>query len=162
MGLSRFADNDLGPPSLKGFESADCVLHRLAEELYSIVYPAISTWGVIRGLMAGNETGWSLPLLSDFHEGLSSPKREVREVLSEAMPNVSRSLSVPRVNKSWKAMSYFSKVDQDDIDRMRSQYQISDDIVLRVPDSDERACCPKFDDVAFYEADFQVGLRFPL
>ncbi len=102
MGLSRFTDNDLGPPSLEGFESTDCVLHWLAEELYSIVYPAISMWGVIRGLMAVNETEWSLPLLSDFHEGLSSSEKEVREVSSEVTPSVSGSLSVPRVNKSWK------------------------------------------------------------
>ena len=43
VGVSRFANNDLGPPSLKGFVSTDSVLHRLAAELYSIMYPAIST-----------------------------------------------------------------------------------------------------------------------
>ena len=43
MGVSRFAESDLGPPPLEGFVSSDRVLHRLAAELYSIVYPAIST-----------------------------------------------------------------------------------------------------------------------
>jgi hypothetical protein len=62
VGVSRFADNDLGSPSLEGFVSPDGVLHRLVAELYSIVYPTVSTWGVIRGLMAANETEWSLPL----------------------------------------------------------------------------------------------------
>ena len=81
---------------------------------------------------------------------------------SEATISVSGSLNVSRVNRSWKTMSYFSKIDQDDIDRMRSRYQIPDDIVLRIPDLDERAGCLKFDDVAFYVVDFQAGLRFPL
>jgi hypothetical protein len=43
VGVSRFANNDLGSPSLEGFVSPDGVLHRLAAELYSIVYPTIST-----------------------------------------------------------------------------------------------------------------------
>jgi hypothetical protein len=42
-------------------------------------------------------------------------------------------------------------------------YQIPDDVVLRIPDPDKRACCPKFEgDVAFYEVDFQAGVCFPL
>jgi hypothetical protein len=60
-------------------------------------------------------------------------------------------------------LSYFSKINQDDIDRIRRRYQIPDDVVLRIPDSDERACCPKYEgDVAFYEADLRAGLRFPM
>jgi hypothetical protein len=43
VGVSRFVDNDLGLPPLEGFVSPDSVLHRLVTELYSIVYPAIST-----------------------------------------------------------------------------------------------------------------------
>ena len=42
------------------------------------------------------------------------------------------------------------------------RYQILDDVVLRIPDPNERACSSKYDDVAFYEADFNAGLRFPL
>jgi hypothetical protein len=60
-------------------------------------------------------------------------------------------------------MSYFSKVNQEDINRMRTRYQIPDDVVLRIPDPDERSCCPKYEgDIAFYEVDFQAGIRFPL
>ena len=97
VGVSRFADNDLGSPPLEGFVSIDSVLHRLAAELYSIVYPTISTWGVIRGLMAANETEWSLPLSNKLPEGLSNklheglsnelPEGEAREVSSEATPS---------------------------------------------------------------------------
>jgi hypothetical protein len=46
---------------------------------------------------------------------------------------------------------------------MRARYQIPNDVVLRIPNPDERACCPKFEgDVAFYKVDFQAGIRFPL
>jgi hypothetical protein len=145
--------------------SSDSVLHRLAAELYSIVYPAISTWEVIRGRMAANETEWSLPLSDELPEGLSDefPEGKAREVLSKVTPSTSGSRPVSRVNRSWKAMTYFNKVDQDDINRMRTRYQIPDDVFLRIPDPDERACCPKYEgDVAFYEVDFQASLRFPL
>uniref|UniRef100_A0A2N9FSN6 Uncharacterized protein n=1 Tax=Fagus sylvatica TaxID=28930 RepID=A0A2N9FSN6_FAGSY len=41
--------------------------------------------------------------------------------------------------------------------------EIPDDIVLRIPDPDERACCSKYEgDVAFYEVDFQAVVHFPL
>ena len=162
VGVSRFADSNLGPPSPEGFVSADCVLHPLAVELYSIVYPIVSTWGVIRNLMASDEAEWPLLLSEELPEGLSSLERGVKEVSSEATPNVSSSSHLPRVEKSWVTLTYFSKIEEDDMTRMRAQYQIPDDVVLWNPDLDERACYPKFDDMAFYEVGFQVGLRFPL
>uniref|UniRef100_A0A2N9I6A0 RNA-directed DNA polymerase n=1 Tax=Fagus sylvatica TaxID=28930 RepID=A0A2N9I6A0_FAGSY len=45
-----------------------------------------------------------------------------------------------------------------ELERIRDRYQIPDDIALHIPDLDERACSSKFDDVTFYEADFQAGL----
>uniref|UniRef100_A0A2N9EXQ6 Uncharacterized protein n=1 Tax=Fagus sylvatica TaxID=28930 RepID=A0A2N9EXQ6_FAGSY len=165
VGFSRFAESDLGLPPLEGFVSSDSVLHRLSAELYSIVYPAISTWEVIRSRMAANEAEWSLPLSDELPEGLSDelPVGEAREVSSKATPSTLGSRPLPRVNRSWKTMSYFSKVNQEDINRMRGRYQIPDDVVLRIPDPDERACCPKYEgDVMFYEVDFQAGLRFPM
>ena len=113
--------------------------------------------------MAANEAEWSLLLSNELPEGLSSLEREAREVSFEATPNVSGSRHVSEVSGSWKAMSYFSKIDQEDINRMRARYQIPDDIILRIPNPDERACCPKHKgDVAFYEVDFQAGICFPL
>ena len=157
VGVSRFAESNLGLPPLEGFVSSDSVLHRLAAELHSIVYPALSTWEAVRNRMVANETEWSLPLSDEL------PAGEMREVLSETTPSTSGSRPLPRVNRSWKALSYFSKISQEDIDRMRGRYQIPDDVVLRIPDSDERACCSKYKgDVVFYEADFQAGLRFPM
>ena len=60
--------------------------------------------------MAANETEWPLPLSNELPEGLSSLKREPREVSSEATPSPSRPRPVSRVDRSWKAMSYFSKI----------------------------------------------------
>jgi hypothetical protein len=142
------------------------VLHRLAAELYSIVHPALTTWEAVRNRMAANEAEWSLPLSEELPEGLSdeSDGGEVGRASSDAVPSTSGSRQPPRVNRSWKALSFFSKIRRDeDIDRIRRRYQIPDDVVLRIPDSDERACCPKYEgDVAFYEADFKAGLRFPV
>ena len=79
------------------------------------------------------------------------------------VPSTSGTRQSTRVDRSWKALSYFSTVTQDDIDRMRRRYQIPDDVVLRIPDSEERACCPKYEsDVTFYEVDLRAGLRFPM
>ena len=165
MGVSRFAKNGLGPPPIEGFVSPDSVLHRLSAELYSVIYPSISTWEAIRDRMTTNEAEWSLPLSEELPEGLSdeSAERVAREVSSEATPSTSGSRQLPRVDRSWKALSFFSKIKQDDIDRIRHRYQIPDDVVLRIPDSDEKAYCPKYEgDVVFYEVDLRAGLRFPM
>uniref|UniRef100_A0A2N9GGF3 Uncharacterized protein n=1 Tax=Fagus sylvatica TaxID=28930 RepID=A0A2N9GGF3_FAGSY len=165
VGVSRFAKNGLGPPLIEGFASPDSVLHRLSAEFYSVIYPSISTWEAIRDRMAANEAEWSLPLSEELPEGLSdeSAGRVAREVSSEATLSTSGSRQLPKVDRSWKALSFFSKTNQDDIDRIRRRYQIPDDVVLRIPNSDERACCPKYEgDVAFYEADLRAGLRFPM
>uniref|UniRef100_A0A2N9G7Y4 Uncharacterized protein n=1 Tax=Fagus sylvatica TaxID=28930 RepID=A0A2N9G7Y4_FAGSY len=149
VGVSRFAEGSLGPPPLEGYVSSDSVLHRLAAELYSIVYPALSTWEAVRSRMAANETEWSLPLSEELPEGLSdeSAGRVAGDLSSDAVPSTSGSRQQPRVDRSWKAMSFFSKIRRDeDIDRIRRRYQIPDDVVLRIPDSDERACCPKYED----------------
>jgi hypothetical protein len=165
VGVSRFTENNLGPPPLEGYVSSDSVLHRLAAKLYSIVCPALSSWEGIRNRMAANEAEWSLPLSEELPEGLSdeSPGRVTKGDSSEAVPSTSGTRQSTRVDRSWKALSYFSKVTQDDIDRMRRRYQIPDDVVLRIPDFDERACSPKYEgDVTFYEADLRAGLRFPM
>ena len=163
--MSRFAENGLGPPSIEGFVSPDSVLHRLSAELYSVICPVINTWEAVRNRMAANEAEWPLPLSEELPEGLSDESNEgvTRKVSSEAVPSTSGSRPLPRVDRSWKAMSYFSKFRQDDVDRIRRRYQIPDDVVIRIPDPDERACCPKYEgDVAFYEADLRAGLRFPI
>ena len=53
-------------------------------------------------------------------------------------------------------------VNVEGLDKYRRRYQIPEDVFLRIPESDEVACSSKYDDVAFYEADFNAGVRFPL
>uniref|UniRef100_A0A2N9HM39 Transposase (putative) gypsy type domain-containing protein n=1 Tax=Fagus sylvatica TaxID=28930 RepID=A0A2N9HM39_FAGSY len=115
--------------------------------------------------MAANEAEWPLPLSEELPEGLSDESNGgmTREVSSGAVPSTSGSRPLSRVDGTWKAMSYFSKFNEDDVDRLRRRYQIPDDVVIRIPDADERACCPKYEgDVAFYEAGLKAGLRFPI
>uniref|UniRef100_A0A2N9HZ47 Uncharacterized protein n=1 Tax=Fagus sylvatica TaxID=28930 RepID=A0A2N9HZ47_FAGSY len=64
--------------------------------------------------------------------------------------------------KLWIARSYLSIVDEEGLKKIRDRYQILDDVILRIPNLDERACSSKYDDVAFYETDFIASLRFPL
>jgi hypothetical protein len=91
-----------------------------------------------------------------------SAERVVREVLSEATPSTSGSRPLPRVNRSWKALSYFSKINQDDIDRIRRRYQIPDDVVLRIPDlTRELVALSMRVTLHFMRLIFQAGLRFP-
>jgi hypothetical protein len=124
VGVSRFAENGLGPPPIEGFVSPDSVLHRLLAELYSVIYPSISTWEAIRGRMTANEAEWSLSLSKELPECLSdeSAGRVAREVSPEAIPSTSGSRQIPRVDRSWKALSFFSKIKQEDIDRIRRRY----------------------------------------
>uniref|UniRef100_A0A2N9EMU3 Uncharacterized protein n=1 Tax=Fagus sylvatica TaxID=28930 RepID=A0A2N9EMU3_FAGSY len=100
-GNFSFAENGLGPPPIEGFVSPDSVLHRLSAELYSVIYPSISTWEAIRGRMTANEAEWSLPLSKELPEGLSdeSAGRVAREVSPEAIPSTSGSRQIPRVDR---------------------------------------------------------------
>ena len=109
VGVSRFAENGLGPPPIEGFVSLDSVLHRLSAELYSVICPAINMWEAVRGRMADNEVEWPLPLSEELPERLSDESNGgvTREVSSEAVPSTSGSRPLPRVDRSWKAMSFF-------------------------------------------------------
>ena len=99
---------------------------------------------------------WSNELpegLSDWEDGGNSLD-ETPPVSGSSKGNVSKQF--------WVAQTYFSIVNSEGLQRIRDRYQIPDDVVLRILDPDERACSSKYDDVAFYEADFNAGLRFPL
>ena len=93
VGVSRFAESDLGPPPLEGYVSSDSVLHRLAAKLYSIVCPVLSSWEGVRNRMTANEAEWTLPLSEELPEGLSdeSAGGMTREGSSEAVPSTSGS-----------------------------------------------------------------------
>ncbi len=141
--------------------SSACVLRRLSEELFDLVSPALDTWKVVRGLMAFQGGSWSLVRSEDLPKGLSDGDEGSRS--PEETSSVSGSSRAVGPGDSWIARSYLSKVvDIEGLDRYRRRYQIPEDVVLRILESDEVACLLKYGDVAFYEVDFNVGVRFPL
>ncbi len=139
---------------------ADCVLRRLSEELFALAFLVISTWRSLRGRMASEGSSWPQVRSDELPEGLSD--REDGGNSLDETPSVSSSSRGNVSKQFWVAQTYFSIMNNEGLQRIKDRYQIPDDVVLRIPDPDERACSSKYDDVAFYEADFKVGLRFPL
>uniref|UniRef100_A0A2N9J2K4 Uncharacterized protein n=1 Tax=Fagus sylvatica TaxID=28930 RepID=A0A2N9J2K4_FAGSY len=135
----------------------DCVLRRLSKELFALAFPALSTWKTVKDYMASKGNSWSLVHSEDLPEGLSD--KDEGDHSSEETPSISGSSKVVGSEDSWVARSYFSIVDVEGLEKYRHWYQIHEDVVLRIPDLDERACSSKYDDVAFYEADFRASLR---
>uniref|UniRef100_A0A2N9J3Q3 Uncharacterized protein n=1 Tax=Fagus sylvatica TaxID=28930 RepID=A0A2N9J3Q3_FAGSY len=64
-------------------------------------------------------------------------------------------------NKSLVAEGVSSKFVDKDIKRLRTRYQILEDIVLRLPDKGEWACSSNGEDVVLYEDNLAAGLRLP-
>uniref|UniRef100_A0A2N9HM56 Uncharacterized protein n=1 Tax=Fagus sylvatica TaxID=28930 RepID=A0A2N9HM56_FAGSY len=158
MGVCREAESGGRVLDLGDFVSPDSVLRRLSGELFDLVFPALDTWRVVKGLMATERNSWSLVHSEDLPEGLSNRRED--SCPSDETPSVSGSSKVVGPGDSWIARSYLSKVvDVEGLDKYRHRYQIPEDVVLRIPESDEVACSSKYGDVAFYEADFNAGMR---
>uniref|UniRef100_A0A2N9EKL8 Uncharacterized protein n=1 Tax=Fagus sylvatica TaxID=28930 RepID=A0A2N9EKL8_FAGSY len=111
--------------------------------------------------MVSEGGSWSSVRSEDLPEGLSDRDEGSRSI--EDTSSISGSSKAVGPEDSWTARSYLSKVvDSDELDRYRRKYQIPEDVVLRIPESDEVAYSSRYGDVAFYEADFNAGIRFPL
>ena len=161
VGVCREAESGGRVLDLGDFVSLDSVLRRLSEELFDIVFLPLDTWGVVKGLMAAERNSWSSVHSEDLPEGLSDRGEDSRS--SDETPSVSGSSKVVGPDDSWIARSYlFKVVDVEGLDKYRCRYQIPEDVILWIPESDEVACSSKYGDVAFYEADFNAGIRFPL
>ena len=161
MGVCRVAESEGRAIDFGDLIPLDCVLRRVSEELFNLSFPALSTWRALRDTMATAEGSWSLVHSEDLPEGLSDRGEDSRS--TEETPSVSRSSRVVGPDYSWIARSYLSKVvDVDGVEGYRRKYQIPEEVVLRIPESDEVACSSRYGDVAFYEADFNAGVRFPL
>ena len=66
--------------------STNCVLRRASEELFSLVFLALSTWRVVKGSMASEGNSWSSVHSEDLPKGLSD--REQGETSSNRNPSV--------------------------------------------------------------------------
>uniref|UniRef100_A0A2N9HC84 Transposase (putative) gypsy type domain-containing protein n=1 Tax=Fagus sylvatica TaxID=28930 RepID=A0A2N9HC84_FAGSY len=70
-------------------------------------------------------------------------------------------VSVRNLNKPFIAEGVPSKLIDKDVVRIRSRYQIPENIVLRLPDDGEWACSSNGEDIALYEDSLTGGLRLP-
>ena len=52
LGVCRTAESECRPISFGDLIPSSCVLHRLSEELFALVSPALSTWRAVRESMA--------------------------------------------------------------------------------------------------------------
>ena len=65
------------------------------------------------------------------------------------------------LNKPFVAEGVPSKLAEKDIGRLRSRFQIPENIVIRLPEGGEWACTSNREDVALYEDILVAGLRLP-
>uniref|UniRef100_A0A2N9H320 Transposase (putative) gypsy type domain-containing protein n=1 Tax=Fagus sylvatica TaxID=28930 RepID=A0A2N9H320_FAGSY len=70
-------------------------------------------------------------------------------------------ISVRDLNRPFIAEGVPSKLTDKDIGRLRSRYQIPENIVVRLPDDGEWACSSNGEDIALYEDSLTGGLRLP-
>uniref|UniRef100_A0A2N9GFW8 Uncharacterized protein n=1 Tax=Fagus sylvatica TaxID=28930 RepID=A0A2N9GFW8_FAGSY len=165
ISLSAFVDlpeSGLGPPPLGDYLPPTSVLHRLSAELYSLSFSALSTWGVLRRFMAAGGSDWPAVLSEELLEGFSSLGKEGEGTSSEATTSARVVSRLPAVPKRWAVYSYFSKFsDAKSLGRIRSRYQVPEDVVLRIPNLDEQACS-HVEDVTLYESTLTASLRFPI
>ena len=124
------------------------MLRRLSKELFALAFLALSTWKTVKDFMASEGNSWSLVHSEDMPEGLSN--RDKGDHSSEETPLISGSSKV------------FGSEDVEGLEKYKRRYHIHEDVILQIPDLDERACFSKYGDVAFYEAEFRASLRFPM
>uniref|UniRef100_A0A2N9GAD8 Uncharacterized protein n=1 Tax=Fagus sylvatica TaxID=28930 RepID=A0A2N9GAD8_FAGSY len=110
------------------------------------------------------------PLVRDIHRRRYPNLRisEARDRSSETTESSSSDslsqephipLSVRELNRPFIAEEVPSKLIDKDIGRLRSRYQIPENIVIRLPEDEEWACSSNGEDVALYEDSLVGGLQ---
>jgi hypothetical protein len=99
------------------------------------------------------------------YEDLGSQGRSSETTESSSSNSLSQEpripISVRDLNKPFIAEEVPSKLIDKDIGRLRSRYQIPENIVVRLPEDGEWACSSNGEDVALYKDSLVGGLRLP-
>uniref|UniRef100_A0A2N9E6S4 Transposase (putative) gypsy type domain-containing protein n=1 Tax=Fagus sylvatica TaxID=28930 RepID=A0A2N9E6S4_FAGSY len=93
-------------------------------------------------------------------QGRSSETTESSS-LDSSSPEPRIPISVRDLNRPFIAEGVPSKLTDKDLGRLRSRYQIPENIVVRLPDDGEWACSSNGEDIALYEDSLTGGLRLP-
>ncbi len=71
VGVCRIAESEGRSVDFRDLIPADYMLHRLSEELFALVFSALSTWKLLKDRMASEESSWLEVWSEDLQNGLS-------------------------------------------------------------------------------------------
>ncbi len=78
MGVCRVAESEGRPIDFGDLIPSDSVLRRLSEDLFTLVFLALSTWRVVKDSMVFEGGSWSSIRSEDLLEGLSNRGEDSR------------------------------------------------------------------------------------
>ncbi|GFZ02702.1 beta-hexosaminidase 2 [Actinidia rufa] len=106
--------------------------------------------------LGGEESEQSLPSWISDHLGAKSYIDETTQSTSSPIPTNSSKMDTSSLNKESNVMS------QADLDNLGTTYSFPQGVRLRIPRDGETILSARQGEVAFYEAAFLAGLRFPI
>lgn len=107
--------------------------------------------------LGDEELGPSLPSWISEHLG---GKSYITDEVNQSSPSMTKPTSSPEDNSS--LTKEFNVMSQGDLDKLRERYSFPPAVQLRVPGDGETILSVRQGEVAFYEAAFIAGLRFPV
>ncbi|GFZ14861.1 hypothetical protein Acr_24g0010510 [Actinidia rufa] len=106
--------------------------------------------------LGGEESEQSLPSWISDHLGAKSYIDETTQSTSSPIPTSSSKMDTSSLTKESNVMS------QADLDNLGTTYSFPQGVRLRIPGDGETILSARQGEVAFYEAAFLAGLRFPI